>query len=199
MAAESTQTSNLPWQARQLGRNVSEWIQLRLSRADDNSGNESTIPSIEWPEWLGSSIAWLIVTAGILWIAWMIVRSLETYAARRKLLQRRPQIQTLRPTPEQSAAEWVKQAQLFEQQGNWVEACRALYRAALQLLHDRKWVPHRYSRTDGEYLQEIQQLKQPRPLQLLIRTHERSHFGAEPLTAENWQHCRQAYKEIEKR
>lgn len=199
MAAESTQESNLPWQVRQFGQNVSEWIQLQLSRGGSRKGIDPTTPSFEFLDWLLPAISWLIMTVVVAWIAWMIVRALETYAARRQLRRAQPMLQTEAQTPERTTTDWVRQAQEFERQGNWIEACRAFYWATLQLLHDRDWIPHRYSRTDGEYLQETQQLKQPRPFQVLLRTHERSHFGAEPLTAENLQHCRQAYKEIEKR
>ena len=71
--------------------------------------------------------------------------------------------------------------------------------AALQVLADLDWVPHLPSRTDGEYLQAVQPLSRPRPLQLLIRTHERSLFGGDRLTAENLQRCRRAYEELDKR
>ncbi|NER80038.1 MAG: DUF4129 domain-containing protein [Leptolyngbya sp. SIO1D8] len=196
MSAESIQKSNWGWELRHLGKNASEWIQLQLSR-----GNEDREPAtMEMPEWVGQLLLWIVIAGAVIWLAWLLVQFIEGYRARRvKPTQRSAAVPFIPPPPERTVADWVRQAHKFEQQGNWREACRALYLAALQLLHDRNWISHQFSRTDGEYLQAIQRLKQPRPWQVLLRTHERSHFGAEPLTADNLQHCRQAYQEIEKR
>lgn len=198
MAAESSiQTNSVPWQLRQLGKNLSEWIQLQLS---GDESPEPPPPTFEFPAWIGQLLFWCLVTGAIVWVAWLIVQSVDRYMENRHgKPKRQTQIQLVSEPVEHSAHEWLRRAQQFEREGNWREACRALYMAALQLLHDRNWVPHQSSRTDGEYLQAIQPLQQPRPLQVLIRTHERSLFGGEPLAADNLQRCRQAYEEITKR
>jgi hypothetical protein len=180
-----------------LGKNLSEWIQLQLS---GNDAPESPPPSFEFPAWIGQLLFWGLVAGALIWFAWLIVRAIDDYVVnRRPQPQPQPQVQWVRETAPQGVAAWLRQAQQYEREGNWREACRALYMAALELLHDRDWVPHQPSRTDGEYLQAIQPLPQPRPLQVLIRTHERSLFGGESLGADNLQRCRQAYEEIEKR
>ncbi|MBE7380878.1 MAG: DUF4129 domain-containing protein [Leptolyngbya sp. SIO1E4] len=195
MTAESIQTSSLAWQIRHLAKNLSEWIRLQLVFPD-----VPDLPSWEYPPWIGRFLLGLAVIGGVLWLAWVLVQLVDRYLMNRaQLPQSQLHVQTVHPPPARTAADWMRQAQRFEQQRNWQEACRAIYLAALQLLHERDWISHQFSRTDGEYLQAIQTLKQPRPLQLLIRTHERSHFGAAPLTAENLHRCRQAYQEIENR
>jgi hypothetical protein len=198
MTTESSiRTSNIPWQIRQLGKNVSEWIQLQLSR---DTEPEAPPPNYEFPAWIGQLLFWGLVVGAIAWFAWLIVQAIDQYLEnRRRRVKPSLQVETVKPVVDRSVAGWLRQAQEFEREGNWREACRALYMAALQLLHDREWIPHQVSRTDGEYLQAIQALTQPRPLQVLIRTHERSLFGGEPLGADNLQRCRQAYEEIEKR
>lgn len=198
MSAESIQKSNLAWRLRHLGKNLSEWIQLQLSRGEPDS--QEPPPTFEFPEWIGRLLFWVVIAVGIVWLAWLILQIADRYLThRRGKSPRQPIVQTVSQPKEHAVADWLRQAKQFEQQSNWGEACRALYLAALQLLHDRDWIPHQLSRTDGEYLQAIRKLKQSRPLQLLIRTHERSHFGAAPLTVENLRHCRQAYEELEKR
>ena len=197
MAAASIQTTNWSWQLRHLGNNLSEWIQFQLSRRGQDSREPP--PTFEFPDWVGELLFWVAITVVVIWVALLIVQLIDKYRARRVGQPLgRIATQAITPEPARTAADWVRQARQFERHGNWQEACRAFYLAALQLLNDRDWLPHQLSRTDGEYLQAIQKFKQPRPLQLLIRTHERSHFGGESLTAENLQHCRQAYGEIEK-
>jgi hypothetical protein len=198
MAAESSiQTSSIPWQIRQLGKNLSEWIQLQLS---GNEAPESPPPSFEFPAWIGQLLFWCLVIGAVIWFAWLIVKAIDRYIENRPRHRKpQPEVQLINDPIERGVAAWLRQAKQFEREGNWREACRALYMAALQLLHDRDWVPHQPSRTDGEYLQAIQPLPQPRPLQVLIRTHERSLFGGEVLGADNVQRCRRAYEEIEQR
>ncbi|MGD1942609.1 MAG: DUF4129 domain-containing protein [Leptolyngbyaceae cyanobacterium] len=197
MAADaSIQTSNVPWQVRQGGKNLSEWIQLQLSRQQPR---ESEPFDLDLPVWIAELILWLVIAGAIVWVAWVLVQALERYLAYRQGRQPQAQVYTVPQVRDRSAADWLRQAQQFEREGDWRAACRALYMAALQVLADRDWVPHLPSRTDGEYLQAVQPLSRPRPLQLLIRTHERSLFGGDRLTAENVQRCRRAYEELDKR
>lgn len=191
--ASSIQRTSVPWQLRQAGKNLSEWIQLRLAQQEPP---DSPLPTFEFPAWLGPLLFWTLVTGAVLWLAWLIVQLIDRYLENRQARTAPPQVEFITPPEAHTVATWLRRAKQFEQEGNWREACRALYLAALQLLHDREWIPHQSSRTDGEYLQAIRTLQQPRPLQMLIRTHERSLFGGEPLAADNVQRCRQAYEEI---
>lgn len=194
--ASSIQRTSLPWQLRQGGKNLSEWIQLRLSQQETP---DAPLPTFEFPAWLGPLLFWTLATVGVLWLAWLVVQLLERYFENRQARPAPPQVEFIPPPEEHTVAAWLRRAKQFEQAGNWREACRALYMAALQLLHDREWIAHQSSRTDGEYLQAIRTLKQPRPLQVLIRTHERSLFGGAALAPDNVQRCRQAYEEIAQR
>lgn len=190
----SIQQNSLPWQLRQGGKNLSEWIQLQLAQREPRES--APPPTFEFPGWLGPLLFWGLVAGVVIWLAWLIVQIVDRYLENRRGRSPQPEVQFMPPPEEHSIAGWLRQAQQFEREGNWREACRSLYMAALQLLHDREWVAHQPSRTDGEYLVAVQSLQQPRPLQVLIRTHERSLFGGEPLAADNVQRCRQAYEEI---
>ncbi|WP_204137393.1 DUF4129 domain-containing protein [Halomicronema sp. CCY15110] len=195
--ASSIQQSSLPWQLRQVGKNLSEWIQLRLAQWEPPAPDAP--PNFEFPVWLGQFLFWLLVIGVIGWLAWLIVQLWDNYLGQRPERRAQPQVDFIVPPEHHTVAAWLRRAQQLERDGNWRGACRAWYMAALQLLHDREWIPHQPSRTDGEYLQTIQTLPRARPLQMLIRTHERSLFGGEALAADNVQRCRQAYEEMAQR
>jgi len=76
------------------------------------------------------------------------------------------------------------------------QACRCLYMALLQRLDDAGTVVYQPSRTDGEYLQLIQQLPQPVPYETLIRIHEQLYFGNTEADASTFEQCQQAYQKI---
>ncbi|MEM1310698.1 MAG: DUF4129 domain-containing protein [Cyanobacteria bacterium P01_H01_bin.153] len=192
--ASSIQNNSLPWQIRQGGKNLSEWIQLQLSQGETNE--TAPPPDFSFPPWLGPFIVWGLIIGGAIWLAWVLVQVIDQYLENRQDRPAEAQVEFIAPPEKHSVAGWLRQAQQFEREGKWREACRALYMAALQLLHDREWIAHLPSRTDGEYLRAVQQLQKPRPLQVLIRTHERSLFGGEVLAADNVQRCRHAYEEL---
>jgi hypothetical protein len=98
---------------------------------------------------------------------------------------------------ELTSAGWLARSQEFYRQGNYHEACRCLYLAMLQQLHDRNVLPHKKSRTDGEYLQILQLSVTPmQPYETLITTHEQLCFNSAELLPENYQQCEQAYQQI---
>jgi hypothetical protein len=106
--------------------------------------------------------------------------------------------QSTKPKESLPVSGWLRQVQAFQRQGNYAQACRALYMAMLQRLDDTKQVPQQASRTDGEYLQAIQTLNQPTPYQVLITTHERVCFDDNStISSATFERCQQAYREIE--
>ncbi|MEG4349975.1 DUF4129 domain-containing protein [Microcoleus sp. LAD1_D3] len=60
----------------------------------------------------------------------------------------------------------------MQQQGKYRQAYRCFYMALLQRLNDAGTVVYQPSRTDGEYLQLIEQLPQPAPYETLIKIHQ---------------------------
>ena len=196
MAAESIQTSTLGWQVRLLTQRLGEWIELLLS---GQAPSNEPPPEFTLPPWVGVALLWTAVTATALLVAWIIYQVIVYLLANRVAPGPSAVLKAVvEPEPKRSASEWLREAKRLEQAGDWRGACRALYMAALQTLSDRGWIPEQHSRTDGEYLAELHQVTQPRPYQLLIRTHERGEFSDEALTAENLTRCRRAYQEIEK-
>ncbi|MEO0456758.1 MAG: DUF4129 domain-containing protein [Cyanobacteria bacterium P01_A01_bin.114] len=197
IAADTIQDSSWGWRIQLLGNRLTQWVEWQLSRIPIGNGPDPA--PIVWPDWLGWFVIWLLLGCLVLLLSlllWQALNYVQQY--------RRPRsAQGIATTADGealhlAAAEWVRKANQLAQAGQWKAACHAFYRAALQKLHDRQWLAHRSSRTDQEYLQQLDSVTQPRPYQLLIRTHERSHFGEEELTEVNLQRCRQAYQELEK-
>lgn len=195
IAAESVQNSTLGWQVRLMTQRLGEWIELLLSGQEPS--NEPP-PDFTLPAWVGTLLLWFAVTATALFLAWIIYQVIVYLLANRVDPVPAATLTPITATePERTVAEWLREAKRLEQAGDWPGACRALYMAALQKLSDRGWIPALPSRTDGEYLAQLDRVNPPRPYQLLIRTHERGHFSDDRLTAENLQRCRRAYQEID--
>lgn len=196
-AIQDIQDSSVGWHVQLLGQRLKQWIEWQLSRAPDDAGPDPN-PMV-WPAWLGPLLLWFLLGCLVLLLSLLLLQALEYLLNYRQPRQAQgTTVVTEAEVPHLTVAEWVRQANQLAQAGQWQAACHAFYRAALQKLHDRDWISHQPSRTDQEYLQRLDTVTQPRPYQLLIRTHERSHFGEDTLTEANFQRCRQAYRELDK-
>lgn len=184
------------WQVSQLQQQAGEWIELQLSRFGSNLPNlPQGLP--KWSIDLIRAIALLLLALVLLWLVWQLWRLLEPYiysfisptASTTKLTTQVTQL---------SVEAWLKRSQAYWRGGNYREACRCLYMAMLQNLHDNAIAPHQTSRTDGEYLQIVNQLPQSQYYQTLITTHEQLCFGNGEILPETFDSCQQAYREIVK-
>lgn len=179
---------------RQAYRRLSEWIELQFSQIDFDPPN---VPDWSWLAVWGRGLFWGLVIGLGLWLSLLLYRAITYYIRKRqgKTYQSIPKPQV---TQQRTAAEWWREANFFAQKRDYRQACRALYMATLQKLHDSKRIMHNPSRTDGEYLQVVSHMPGPRPYQLLIRTHERAEFGDAVVSEESYERCQQAYREIER-
>jgi len=201
-------TNSFAWQAGQLVRRFREWIEYRSSLLDVNGPDLSNLPDWSIPEIVQQIVFWGLVTVLVIWLMFLLYRALEQPI--REWLERtqgwtRLGDRTSASDTARSAQYWWQQAQALAQQGNYKDACKALYRATLQQLHDAQILVHDASRTDGEYLSSIGQKLNaasphksvPRPYQLLIGTHERLVFGVADTSSEVFKRCRSAYEKIQ--
>lgn len=193
MTTGEFEKTNWRWQLEQFQQQVGEWIALQLSRF------QSTLPNLpEWslPKWsldLIRAIALLISGLLLIWLGWQLWRLLEFY-----LYAFSSKTGKLAGTTTKSSISleaWLKRSQIYFSQGNYREACRCLYMAMLQRLHERGIV-HQPSRTDGEYLQLVQQLPQSGSYQTLIAIHQQLCFDNTEILPETFAQCQQAYREI---
>lgn len=190
------ETTNLDWQIQLLRQRVGEWIELQFSRIQGPSlPRESPVPP-----WVLETLFWVTVAGFLIWAGLQVYRILSPYWAH-LLSQRQSQRTASRVAtapPPLTVEEWWQQAQRLRQQGKDQEACRALYLGMLQVLNDRNLVPLQASRTDGEYLQFIQQLPAPQPYQILLAIHEQLYFGNLAVSVDLFERCQRAYQEIKK-
>jgi len=195
-ASGTFEKTSLDWQIHQLQQQFGEWLQRLLYRTPDE-------PYKNWqlPEWLIQSLFWLIVVSLVGFLGWQLYRILRPY-----LLASWRSRSQFRTQPAASAAEtlpvatWLQRSRQAQQQGNYREACRALYMAMLQRLNDQNLVEQQPSRTDGEYatlLHTLSKLDRPQPYHLLLRTHESLCFSQATISAETCDRCWQAYREID--
>jgi hypothetical protein len=199
MSTSPFEKSNFGWQLGQIVQRMGEWWELQTSRF------KPKIPNTSLPDWLNSPIFWTIVNAAF----WVVLALLLSWTALQIMRRLSPYFYSLTNQIKQSAdntklldkdlsiARWLQQAQKFQQQGNYREACLCLYKAMLQRLNDSGVAPHQPSRTDGEYLQLVQQLPQSQPYQTLLMTHQELCFSNTEASPSLFEQCQQAYREIE--
>ena len=194
MTNSEFEKNNIGWQLSQFLQQVGEWLELQTTRLNKN------IPQLPEgiPSWLVEglkAIAWIAAIALLLWLAWYVWRRLEPYLMELRTRHTVGRITTSK-TSEMPLEAWLKRSQTYFHQGNYREACRCLYMATLQLLHERAIARHQPSRTDREYLQLVQQLPQSQSYRTLITTHEQLCFSNREVLAETFERCQQAYRDI---
>jgi 4-amino-4-deoxy-L-arabinose transferase-like glycosyltransferase len=196
LASGSFEETSLDWRLQQLSQQIGEWFEGLLPR---NTLNGATADSPVLPEWLLKGVFWLIVVAVVAWASWQLYNLLCPYLADYWRTNRVVNSSAvLASTSQHTVTEWLQQARIAQQQGNYQTACRALYMATLQRLHDRGILPQQVSRTDGEYLSFLKSQNLPQPYQVLIRIHERLCFDQVTASPETYERCWQAYQEIER-
>jgi Domain of unknown function (DUF4129) len=195
MSESSFEKTNFSWQLGQWQQQVQEWWEVQTA---------PNLPNVKFPSWLASpiwwaiaqAIFWVIVALLAVWASWQIWELLRFYIhnfqKRNKTTDGRAQT-TIKDV---SVAEWLLRSQKLQQQGKYRQACRCLYMALLQRLNDAGIALHQPSRTDGEYLQLIQQLPQPVPYETLITIHQQLYFGNAEASASTFEQCQQAYQQI---
>lgn len=183
------------WVLGRASRNLGEWLQLTLFGNDQPL--DDYLPNWQIPEWVYEVIFWAVAVILISWASWQLYRLLTPYMAGLLGTQREfVSVGQVEDAPQTSVEEWVARSRRAQQAGDYREACRALYMAALQRLNDINLIRQQSSRTDGEYLSLLQSLPRSQAYALLVQTHEQLYFGDRPVTAERYQQCQQAFQEI---
>ncbi|NDJ17791.1 DUF4129 domain-containing protein [Myxacorys almedinensis] len=197
MTAGTFQRDSLDWQLQKVWWRIGEWIELHSPKFDMPTVPD--VPQWDFPRQVFRVAFWLIVALLLLWLGWQLYRWLSPY-----LDPKNPKgAQRLYPRADSTAQDrpialWLAEVQRFQTQGNYREACRALYMAMLQRLNDGKLVPHQASRTDREYWQLVQRLPRSHAYQTLLRTHEQLCFGNAAISVETFNQCQQAYGDLER-
>lgn len=194
VASGTYEKNSLDWQLQLWWQQLSEWLDRLLQQTPTNR-----LPQIDWqlPDAVQRGLFWVMVFAVMSWAGWQLYRLLQPYWVS-WWLQSQPLVypSTTAQTPSLSIAEWLNRSHLAQQQGNYREACRALYMATLQHLSDRDLIPPEPSRTDGEYLQLLHAILPAHPYQVLIQAHEQICFSDAPVAKGTFDRCWQAYQQV---
>ncbi|MGF1496956.1 MAG: DUF4129 domain-containing protein [Elainellaceae cyanobacterium] len=191
MTTESFQSSSLDWQIQQLNRRFSEWIEFQLGRIQ----TPDQFPDLAVATWPIRLMVGLIAAGLLTWVVWQIYLLTRPYFLELQL-NRSGRTVPATSVPPLTATELWQRANQLQQQGNYRDACRMLYLAMIQQLSDRQLIAIDASRTDGEYLRLVQQFPTPQPYRVLIEVHQQLCFSDRPATAELFDCCRHAYREI---
>lgn len=194
MSTDNFEKGGWDWQFSQFQQQVGEWIEYQLYPS------EQALLTGKFALWVGSLLnflSWLLLGLLAMVVIWRLWRksSPNLYSWLNISNSVRNRVKIL--SSDVSMANWLERSQALYLQGNYREACRCLYLAILQHLHDNKIIAHKPSRTDHEYLQLLRSAVTPiQPYETLITTHERLCFGNAEILPENYQQCWQAYQEI---
>jgi hypothetical protein len=199
MSTELFEKTNWNWQFSQFQRQVGEWLEYQLSRF------YSALPEL-YPQWSIASwfsdllkvLFWAVLGLFLAWLGWRLWREFNPYLYTWLARVRNSSSSRANNTEKQvSVAGILAHSQELYRLGNYRDACRYIYLAMLQHLHEKAILPHKLSRTDGEYLQLLQISVTPiQPYETLITTHEQLSFSDAEVTRENYEQCYQAYWEI---
>ncbi len=183
------------WQTQRWQQNVSEWWEWQQSQWA-MALSEVDLPSLPgFPAWgdlflhglfglLMALLSWGIWRSGRFWLRFFQQMQTVTLTL--------PQL-----NPPFTAAHWLKQAKAYHQQGNYYQACRCLYLAALQQLHDQELILHASDRTDEEYRLLIIDLPQAGLYETLFDIHQELCFGQRPASPQLYARCDQAYRSLD--
>jgi hypothetical protein len=188
------------WQLYQLTQRWNEWWEFKTQQWANN------LPDNDLFSWLDSDLIqlffrvlfWIVLAFILAWIGLKVYHWLQRfYYTNKDKLTLSSQSYTSEQIPRKSVNSWLKNAQYFQQKGNYREAIKCLYMAMLQKLNDTGIAPHQSSRTDGEYLDIIRQLPDFSCYQILLINHQKLLFSKQNATVSMWEECQQAFKIID--
>ncbi|UBF26927.1 DUF4129 domain-containing protein [Kovacikia minuta CCNUW1] len=188
----SYEITSLGWQIQQLQQRIGEWLERILTPV-------GTPPIGEPPEWLVKAVFWGVSLVLIGWVSQQLYTLLRFYFYPSLLTESSPGETPLPPPKALTVEQWLQRSRTFARQGNYREACRSLYLAALERLNEDDLIPQELSRTDGEYHRLLQTIPNASPYQLLIHTHEQLCFGHAEISAETYDHCQRSFAELERK
>jgi hypothetical protein len=189
--AISFEKNSWQWQLSHIQQRVGEWIEVKLRSIDG-------IPAFDpFPSWLAGllvNLCWLILAGLLSWFAYRIIYPYwQDWMAKNRGIKLEPDL----PVETFKVSELLAKSQQFQREGDYTQATRWLYLAALQRLNDAKIILHQPSLTDREYLKLLATFPAVRSSDLLLATHEQLHFGNTRITAEDFDRCQLAYQQIE--
>jgi hypothetical protein len=193
------QKDSLGWQLEQLTQRINEWIEARWNASNPPSP-DIDLPQWHISEWFVKGFFWALLGGLLGWCLWKSFPTLQRlwYQWLPQTLRRSSSSRSFsKPQPPQY---WLLQSKILARQSNYPEACRALYFALLQWLHDQDLISQSASRTDGEYLQLLPQVlispSQADSTAIVIHLHQELCFSSKSLNQEDFLQCHTAIQTL---
>ncbi len=196
MSLSPYESTNLSWKLQKLSQQLTEWIEVQLEKIFPK---RPSFPKIDVPDmsplWTGIGIIILgLIVILMLWGIKSIFKKIQQY------IQSHNTSSSLTNSvgeKEITLEEWLKRSQNFQRQGDYYQACRCLYLAMLEHLHQQQLIPQQPSRTDEEYCYYIlSHFPYPSPYETLLKIHQKLSFSQQEATLSDFHSCQQAYQEI---
>ncbi len=209
MAKGEFQKTSSDWQASLFQQKIGESFDYQQKRFFDWLESifapfQNILPDIS-PKWALNKqfleilkiLFWLALGLFLAWIALRLWREFRPYIYTWWNKNNQGAKDAKAAETQLSSSTWLKRSQELYRQGNYREACRLIYLSTLQHLHEKEILPHKRSRTDGEYLQLLElSANSMQPYETLITTHEQLCFDDAEIVSDNYEQCQQAHSLI---
>lgn len=187
--------TNPAWDLRLWQQRSSEWFERILSSwqpidSPDSLNNPVRPPTI--PAQLWTLIFWLLVLALVTTIVWNLYPIVHRYLT--KSQPERPLASSPKPI-HRTQNQWLQQAKKAQSQGDYTQACRALYFAMVTKLQDQTLLSKDPSLTNGEYRRLLK--TRSASYRTLINAHDESLYTDRPITQDRYAECDRAYRDID--
>ena len=194
MPPPNFEKTNPAWDLRLWQQRSGEWFERILSSWQPsgspdtpNSVRPPTIPAQLW-----TVIFWLLVLGLVTTIVWNFYPIVYRYLT--KSQPERPIVTAPKPI-DRTQNEWLQQAKKAQSQGDYTQACRALYLAMLAKLQAQALLSKDPSLTNGEY-RRLLKTRSP-AYRTLINAHDESLYTNRPITQDRYAECDRAYRDID--
>ncbi len=194
MPPPNFEKTNPAWDLRLWQQRSSEWFERILSswQPSDSPDTPNPVRPPTIPAQLWTVIFWLLVLALVTTIVWNLYPIV--HRALTKSQPERPLTSSPKPI-DRTQNEWLQQAKKAQSQGDYTQACRALYLAMITKLQDQTLLSKDPSLTNGEY-RHLLKTRSP-AYRTLINAHDESLYTDRPITQDRYAECDRAYRDID--
>ena len=203
MLALTYKKNSFSWSIELLKQRLGEWWEILIAKLFKNLPDS---PKVNWKNldqtWLIQLIKlmlWSIIAVVTIWLSWQLWLWLRPYFLRwQRSRQQLSNLDYPKTRPTLSTNQWVIKSLEYQKQRDYRQAIFCLYQAMIQQLSDRQIITDLPSRTDGEYLNSINQLNlnQVNAYELLLSTHERLCFSSQDASKNLWDQCQRAFQSL---
>lgn len=194
MPPPNFEKTNPAWDLRLWQQRSGEWFERILSswQPSDSPDTSNPVRPPTIPVQLWTVIFWLLALVLVTIIVWNLYPLVHRY-----LTQSQPDrpIAPSKESIDRTQNQWLQQAKKAQSQGDYTQACRALYFAMITRLQDQTLLSKDPSLTNGEY-RHLLKTRSP-AYRTLINAHDESLYTGRPMTQERYAECDRAYRNID--